>query len=416
MAHLSRPKGDPVKIPEGPARVEQIYSIINSMGEPHPGQFFYELEPAEVINVLLDADDLMGAKQTRPHPRNGENVPDWSKYGHIEARLVYSKESIEDIRIFAPMDSNIKEYPRPGEYVIIANYFGESYYTTKLNMFNSVNLNANPGISRLIDPIAIENYRIKEFIGNIKIREIMAREGDITFNGRFGQSIRFGSNITELNDADGNLIPDTGEPQSPNIKIRAGQGMVSRVANAPILENINLDGSSLYLTTNEVVGLNQYPSRVTDLDPKKFDGKQIVLNSDRLVFNSKGTDIFAYSSRDINLVSKNRIVLEGHNNVYLGTAPKQGETTGWTAPRKGPSSQNPNIQPALKGDETMDIIELLIDYLNEFAITIQSAHGSVVDFVVPISDIIDGASGLSGKLTELKKRLNDPKSDIVKVI
>lgn len=64
----------------------------------------------------------------------------------------------------------------------------------------------------------------------------------------------------------------------------------------------------------------------------------------------------------------------------------------------------------------MDIIELLIDYLNEFAITIQSAHGSVVDFVVPISDIIDGASGLSGKLTELKKRLNDPKSDTVKVI
>ena len=283
-------------------------------------------------------------------------------------------------------------------------------------MFNSVNLNAHPGISRLTDPIIGENYRVKEFIGNLKIREIMAREGDITFNGRFGQSIRFGSNITELNDSDGNLLPDTGKPQSPNIKIRAGQGMVSRVANAPILENINADGSSLYLTTNEVVGLTQYPSRVTDLDPKKFDGKQVVLNSDRIVFNSRGADIFAYSSRDINLVSKNRIVLEGHKNVYLGDAPKQGETTGWTAPRKGPSSQNPNIQPALKGDETMDIIELLIDYLNEFAITIRSAHGSVVDFVVPISDIIDGASGLSGKLTELKKRLNDPKSDTVKVI
>ena len=148
---------------------------------------------------------------------------------------------------------------------------------------------------------------------------------------------------------------------------------------------------------------------------KNHKAKQIVLTSDRLVFNSR-KNTFLYSDNDINLVSKNRIVLEGHRNVYLGDAPKQGEDTGWRPPKKGPSSKNPNIQPVLKGDQTMDLIEQLINYLIEFSITMQSAKGSVVDFVVPVSGIKEGCMGLEGSLRELKTRLNDPKSDIVKVI
>jgi hypothetical protein len=394
---------------EGYARTTDLDSFIKGYGEPGPGQFFYELEPAEVIKVYLDAEDLIKSKQTIDNSGDGELKPDWSKYGYIEARLVYSKTNIEDIRIFAPMDTNIKEYPYPGEYVIIANYLGDSYYTQKLNMFNSVNLNSFPGLSRSTKPVAIESYETREFKGNSSIKQIQAYEGDITFNGRFGQSIRFGSNITILEDKDENLLPDSGEPQSPNIKIRAGQGVFSRIKNRPVIEDINLDDSSVYLTTNEVVPLRHYASKVTDLDPKKFDGKQITLNSDRVVFNSKGTDIFAYSSRDINLVSKNRIVLEGHKNVYLGDAPKQGETTGW-------ESDNSNIQPVLRGDQTMLLVESLLDALIDFAKTIGSAKGTVVDFIVPISDIIEGASGLKGALLLLKDRLDEPKSDVVKVM
>lgn len=409
MSHLVPPfkKESSTVLGEGFARTTDLDSFIKGYGDPGPGQFFYELEPAEVIKVYLDAEDLISSKQTIDDSRDGELKPDWSKYGYIEARLVYSKTNIEDIRVFAPMDTNIKEYPYPGEYVIIANYLGEQYYTTKLNMFNSVNLNSFPGLSRSTDPITVENYNTREFVGNSSIRQIQSYEGDITFNGRFGQSIRFGSNITILEDKDENLLPDSGEPQSPNIKIRAGQGVFSRISNRPIIEDINLDDSSVYLTTNEVVPLRHYASKITDLDPKKFDGKQITLNSDRVVFNSKGTDIFAYSSRDINLVSKNRIVLEGHKNVYLGDAPKQGETTGW-------ESDNSNIQPVLRGDQTMLLVESLLDALIDFAKTIGGAKGTVVDFIVPISDIIEGASGLKGALLLLKDRLDEPKSDIVK--
>ena len=52
--------------------------------------------------------------------------------------------------------------------------------------------------------------------------------------------------------------------------------------------------------------------------------------------------------------------------------------------------------------------------LIDFAKTIGGAKGTVVDFIVPISDIIEGASGLKGALLLLKDRLDEPKSDIVK--
>ncbi len=403
MAHLTPFKD--IKLPEGPASVSDIYAVINDLGEPKPGQLFYELEPAEVLAVYLDKKDLVKAGLT-----DNDGNPDWSYYGYISARLVHSKESEEDVRLFQPMNSNTKEYPYPHEYVVIANYLNDAYYSKPLNLLNSVNVNSFPGLSTAEYAERNISLDTKQFRGNVSIKEVQAYEGDITFNGRFGQSIRFGSNVTELYDRNEDLLPDSGKPQSPNIKIRAGQGIFSDVLNRPVLEDINLDGTSLYLTTDEVVPLRHYASKVKDLDPKKFDGKQVVLNSDRIVFNTKKTDIFAYSSKDINLVSKNRIVLEAHKNVYLGSAPRQGETTGWIY-------RNPQIQPVLKGDQTMNLIGEILQNIIDFASEIAPTKGAGGVLAPVALDMIAGASmGLIGSLTELKGRLDEPKSEVVKTI
>jgi hypothetical protein len=192
--------------------------------------------------------------------------------------------------------------------------------------------------------------------------------------------------------------------------MRVGQGVKETVDYKPVKEDIDLDGASLWMTTDQLVPLTHEKSKVKDLDPKfrtDSSGKQIILNSDRIVFNSR-KNAFLYSDNDINLVSKNRIVLEGHEKVYLGSAPEQGKTTGF------PSGDVPQIEPVLKGDQTMDLVDKLIDYLIEFSTTMQGAKGSVVDFVVPVSGIKEGCMGLEGSLKLLKTRLNDPKSDIVK--
>ena len=398
--------------PQGLASTADVHKLRSEMAKTTPE--FYELEPAEVIDVFLDEDDFRyhdhKFHNTKPVVTEDDKII-WKYYGWIRARMAISNKGENNTILVAPLDSNIKEYPYPGEHVIVASYYGKKYYTQKLNTANSVNLNSFKGLSRPWDPWGSEDYNIKEFKGNFGIRQLQAYEGDITFNGRFGQSIRFGSNITELYDKNEDLIPDSGKPQSPNLIIRAGQGIIPNELYKPVKEDINLDSNSMWMTTDQLVPLTHEKSQVTNLDPKFItdsSGNQIILNSDRLVFNSKGTDTFLYSTRDINLVSKNRIVLEGHENVYLGTAPEQGKTTGF------PSGDVPRIQPVLKGDQTMDLIEKLINYLIEFSITMQSAKGSVVDFVVPVSGIKEGCMGLEGALRELKTRLNDPKSNIVK--
>ena len=395
---------------EGYATLQDVHSAIKNTPTPE----FYELELAEVIEVWVDEEDL-------PPIETGENVGerDWSKYGWIKARLFYSSNSIRDYCIMKPMDANIKDYPYPGEAVIAAQYVlgGDKnyYYSQKMNFYNSVTTNSYPGFSKFLTHFTKDTVRedYKEnlpTVADLGIRQLNVEEGDIAFNGRFGQSIRFGSNIKNVIKDDKTVDVNTGKEKSPNIIIRAGQGEVSTIKHKPVKEDINLDGASMWMTTGQLVPLTHEKSKVTDLDPKfrtDSSGKQIILNSDRIVFNSR-KNAFLYSDNDINLVSKNRIVLEGHDKVYLGTAPEQGKTTGF------PSGDVPQIEPVLKGDQTMDLVDKLIDYLIEFSITMQSAKGSVVDFVVPVSGIKEGCMGLEGALTELKKQLNDPKSDIVK--
>ena len=316
---------------EGFATLQDVYSAIKST----PTSEFYELELAEVIEVWLDEEDL-------PPIETGENIGerDWSKYGWIKARLFYSSVNEKDYRIMKPMDTNIKEYPYPGEAVITAQYVlggeGDYYYTQKMNFYNSVNTNSYPGISKFLthftkDTVPEDWKENLPTIADFGIRQLNVEEGDIAFNGRFGQSIRFGSNIKNVIKDDKIVDVNTGKEKSPNIIIRAGQGEVPTIKNKPVKEDINKDGSSLWMTTDQLVPLTHEKSQVTDLNPKfKTDssGKQIVLTSDRLVFNSR-KNTFLYSDNDINLVSKNRIVLEGHENVYLGTAPEQGKTTGF---------------------------------------------------------------------------------------
>ena len=392
MSYKINKADEHIVMPDGPITAREMKRYMKQQNTPE----FYELEAAEVIKVLLDDEDLPFI------PETGER--DYTKYGCIHARMAVSNTGKQDIKIIAPLDPNIKDYPYPGEYVIVADYLGDTYYTQKINMRNNVHSNIVPGLSKIYNPFDGEVIKSNlPEVQNPKIRQLKAEEGDITFNGRFGNSIRFGSNVKSVKETE-----TEGKKNSPNVIIRAGQGVQETILKKPVKEDINKDGSSLWMTTDQVVPLFQSSvSRVPDLQPKELDGKQIILNSDRIVFNSKGTDTFVYSNRDINLVSNNRIVLEGHKNVYLGTAPKQGETTGWV-------SDNSNIQPVLRGDQTMNLVDSLLDALIEFANGIAPSMGSVIDFKIPIDNIIGPSMELAQTLSQLKSSHKDsPKSTTV---
>jgi hypothetical protein len=345
----------------------------------------------------VDEEDL-------PKILSGTNKgqPDWSKYGYINARMVISNTGSQNITLIAPMDSNIKEYPYPGEYVIVAHYFGEVFYTQKLNLLNKVDTNILPGLSKVQKPFLNESYKDNlPNIANSNIRQLNAEEGDITFNGRFGHSIRFGSNIKEIKTGD-STVPDTGKLNSPNIIIRAGQGVLESIPRKPVKEDINLDGSSVWMTTDQKINIKLDNAHSTFIGPERgpdgFGGNRITINSDGLIFNSKKNNILMSSMGFIGLTANTEIGIEVPNDtgrVYLGDGMAD--------------------QPVLGGDQTMELFGLLVDYLIEFTNQLAPAMGSIINFPVPIPHIPISCSSLVTKLQTLKTRIDEPKSKTVHV-
>ena len=303
--------------------------------------------------------------------------------------MIYSSVGNSTIEAL-PLDTNVKEYPIPGELVIVVNYLGNFYYTQKLNIHNSVNLNSHPGLSKnTLDPddYTKHDYKLSDYARQLKSNE----KGDIIFNGRFGQSLRFGSNIKEVPGDD-----TTNKIDSPNVIIRAGQGYTyPDNQHKPVVEDINLDGSSLWMTTDQVVTFKKSSDKAHGLTvPKKYDGKQILINSDRIVFNSKLNSIHAFSKNEISMAADVRMNLE---SPIVNLADRMA------------------TEPAIAGDILMDnVIWPIVDALIEFANGIKPSMSSCIDFKLPI-DSINGPSGtLASYLTALKeKQKNAPKSSTV---
>ena len=92
-------------------------SIQTDKGESQIRSEFYELEPAEVVSVILDES----------HPQF-ENYTD---IGTIIARQCFSEYDVAIglLSKYKPLEMNIKDYPVAGEYVITMNYFNRKYYT-----------------------------------------------------------------------------------------------------------------------------------------------------------------------------------------------------------------------------------------------------------------------------------------------
>jgi hypothetical protein len=331
--------------------------------------------------------------------------------------MVYSsRNSSNEIQV-APLDTNIKEYPLPGEIVIVVKYFGKFYYSQKLNLHNSVNINSQPGYSKHKASLE-DDYTINDFSINSKIRQLHANEGDIIFNGRFGQSIRFGSNIKEIENDE-----STKKYDSPNIIIRAGQSDPAHESipvdkkwkldhpdnkGRPVKEDINLDKSSIWVTTDQVVPLK--PSTLGRYDlhrPEKFEGNQIILNSDRLVFNTKLEDINFYSKRSVNIIAEDRIVLEGHGisnpnfGIFIGGADVKAKA---------------RLQPILAGDQMMKLFKTLIDKLMVFSLKQSFAQSSFAGKLVYLGKMNDPASELYGALLDLSTRMEEPKSRVATVL
>jgi hypothetical protein len=186
-----------------------------------------------------------------------------------------------------PMFSFIKQYPVVNE--IVAIFYGPSdglndnkdsqklFYMPAYAMWNAINHNAMPNpleYSKFLEEFATKpeyqgsTLKAPEmpkgftFTESPGVRSLTPFEGDSIIEGRYGQSVRFGSTVTDFKGF--NPWSDTGENGSPITIIRNGQGRLTDPLDpfSTTVENINSDGASIYLTTTQRIvidDLNKFP-------------------------------------------------------------------------------------------------------------------------------------------------------------
>ena len=160
-----------------------------------------------------------------------------------------------------PLIRNISQYPAVNEIVHVLggpkdtyNETGApmSYYLPPVNIFGSVNHNA------LADQLTEEELEAQvetglDYFKEIEnVRPLQPYLGDIMLEGRYGQSIRFGSTIS------GSRVPNNwsneGQAGNPITIIRNGQvGNEQGNSFEHILEDVNGDDSSVYLCSNQQI-------------------------------------------------------------------------------------------------------------------------------------------------------------------
>mgnify|MGYP001599550975 CR=1 FL=1 len=327
---------------------------------------FYELEPAVVIQVLLDPSDL--PKKSAPE---GGKMPDYEKLGTIRARFVESQNENDSIEGYIkPLSSHMVTYPLVGEVVNIAKHGKQMYYYQPLNMGNNVNMNVANG--------EITDSKITAHTTEHN-RTILGEYGDMVINGRFGQGIKFGSDPYY---------------QYPEIKITNRQSVPpqkTKDAHYPHLQNINADGSSIFITSGPAREVDALiPATITLTTPDVLDGDMITLNSDRLVFNSKKTDIHMFANRNLNLSANEEI------NLELGVNAIGGRITLGDA-----ESTNPMVL----GNQLEDLFEKLLSSLNSFSNAVSSATG--------VSEVGDAANVMKTEMEKMKEELPQILSDTV---
>jgi hypothetical protein len=223
---------------------------------------------------------------------NGQPDPDYTnptdigtiRFVNINSTEVSSATGPNSI-LAKPLNSSTTHLPLEGEYVYIipgpsVNFnesFGKGtfYYLPPYNVWSSNHHNALPNLDEYANYIGgtqptnaqveagqvtdTQPSDIKYPLGNgfnekQNIKNLRPFVGDIITEGRWGNSIRFGSTLTSARGI--NTWSSVGEDGDPILIIRNGQGNQSNnIGFVPIVEDINRDDSSIYLTAGQVINI-----------------------------------------------------------------------------------------------------------------------------------------------------------------
>jgi len=368
-----------------------------------------------VVSIVLD----------ETHPRFKE-LGEWNGLGTIEYTLVDQIiPPTQNYPTAKPYDPSIRNLPLINEVVFISllpntdtNTFTTSktsYYTSVIGLWNHPHHNAYPQFSNELPPTQQKDYiqteagsvrRVTDkstdiflgrtFVEKGNIHPLLPFEGDRILEGRWGNSIRFGSTVT----GSLNTWSSAGTNGDPITILRNGQGNQTDEGWIPTVEDVNNDESSIYLTSTQNIPLEasstSYSSYSSNppITPNEYAGKQLILNSGRLVLNTTEDHILLSSKQTVNINAISGFSIDSPQSVIQSNSVLLGGINA--------------VEPVLKGDTTINVLVDLVNQLQALALALQTSTNPAVNAA---------AAQLTPQLTVIRTQLQTTtKSQISKTL
>jgi hypothetical protein len=374
----------------------------------------------------------------KTYPSVFKSFGEWSSIGGIFFSKINApnpNKNFSTDNFAKPLFPNNKTFPLINEIVYIVALPNNNiqsnvgsldyYYFQPVNIWNSTHHNAipDPILNSSLPPSQQQDYQQtsggtvrrvtdgsteidlgKTFKEKINIKNIQPFEGDIINEGRWGQSIRFGSTVN--NSAIPNPWSRTGNNGDPIYILRNGQYADGKDPWIPQVEDINKDISAIYATSTQNIPIqvssknyNSYQNAPTS--PDKFAGEQIILNSGRLLFNTKTDSILFSSKKTINLNSVENVNIDSptfivnSKNIFLG--------------------DKNATEPVILGDTFLNDFQQLLTQLITLSTALQSPIGtpgpSAPNLIIagPAQNVLTNAQNMFNRINNYKSKVSKTK-------
>ena len=338
-------------------------------------------------NTILIVDDIV-LDETHPYIKDTGDI---SSIGMIIGHQ-YSDFEHSNIIYARPLSSNQTKIPTKGESVIIYKVptpnnekHPQYVYGDPISLYGNLSINYNP---------LPQSPNIDNEFENADIRSLMPYKGDIIYEGRFGQGIRFGSTFNSPSIYSNTWSSGGDKIYNPITIISNGQ-IKDNNSNNPIVEDPKTFDSLIYLTSTQklnTLGLaNESFKTFNPTKPSEYTSPQILVNSNRIILNASKDTILISGEKSIGLLSNDTINIESindisiySNQILLGT--------------------KSNKEPILLGNKTVDTLNNIINALNPLITALSTLPG-----------ISGPGSTALASLTQIQTGLELLKSNEVKI-
>jgi|TARA_R110000824_G_scaffold266091_9_gene455116 hypothetical protein len=299
------------------------------------------------------------------------------------------------------------------------------YYFQAINIWNSTHHNAIPdpiygdanpesqqadyqqteaGSVRRVTDGGTEINLGEDFSEKLEVRNLQPYTGDLIYQGRWGQTFRFGSTLQDANIP--NPWSNAGEDGDPITIIKNGQHEEDTDPWVPQVEDINTDLSSIYLTSTQEIPIEVASKSYKSYDSSPeatpiFTGEQVIINSGRLLFNSKTDNILLSSFDTINLNSVNSVNIDTPKTIIQSPEVFLGD--------KGAT------EPIIFGDKFLKDFQSLMSSLISLCQALGTPIGSGPPFVIngaipaPATETLVKAQTMLNKINDYKSKVSKTK-------